>query len=495
MVALRIIVVSALGSFLGHTECKITGQQQLKNKIALFASDWPADIRTALQVFHVDPELAQYICCPGCFSLYGPFPEGQEKDYEGVPLTCHFRLTPSSQLCGHQLLCKAADAKSTKPARRFWYQPLGSWLARFLSRTDVTNALGTGMAQCSDSMRDIWHGSAFKDFKGPDGKPFTEVQFAGSEIRLIFSMFVDWFNPFGTKQGGKHVSFGAIYLICNNLPIHLRYRIENVYIVGIIPGPNEPSGYEINHILRPLIDDLMRAWSPGLHLARTALNTFGTLVRCAVIPLICDLLAARKVAGFAGLGQHEGKFCSFCLLDSSCIGDTNFSSWRRRTWAEHLGLAKMWRDAPTEYVQEQIYKTSGVRWSELLRLPYWNPTSFTVVDSMHNFFVGDLQHHCRNVFGMSLAKPASEGRTQPHTPAQQQEELDAAIAAIKKGSSSGLNRLRRGYIIAIANANNVLPHATMSTNPLHRLSKRDQGVGKNVYVNALIKWVSLTFML
>ncbi|KAF8834764.1 hypothetical protein BDN67DRAFT_873155, partial [Paxillus ammoniavirescens] len=97
--------------------------------------------------------------------------------------------------------------------------------------------------------RDIWHGSVFRDFKGPDGKPFTKVQLAGLEICLIFSMFVDWFNSFRTKQGGKHVSFGAIYLICNNLPIHLCYHIENVYIAGIILGPNKLSGYEINHIL------------------------------------------------------------------------------------------------------------------------------------------------------------------------------------------------------------------------------------------------------
>ena len=35
-------------------------------------------------------------------------------------------------------------------------------------------------------------------------------------------------------------SVGVIYLSLNNLPRSLRYRRENVIIVGIIPGPSEP---------------------------------------------------------------------------------------------------------------------------------------------------------------------------------------------------------------------------------------------------------------
>ena len=36
-------------------------------------------------------------------------------------------------------------------------------------------------------------------------------------------------------------------------------------------------------------------------------------------------------------------------------------------------------------------------WSELLHLPYWG---FMVApEGMHNFFLGDLQHHCQKVFG------------------------------------------------------------------------------------------------
>ena len=81
----------------------------------------------------------------------------------------------------------------------------------------------------------------------------------------------------------------------------------------------------------------------------------------------------------------------------------------------------MWRDAHTENIRQRIYDTFGVRWSELLRLPYWDPTRFVVVEAMHNFFLGDLQHHCQKVLSMSAdAKPPAEARVQPHAPEEQQ---------------------------------------------------------------------------
>ena len=39
----------------------------------------------------------------------------------------------------------------------------------------------------------------------------------------------------------------------------MRFRRENVLIVGIIPGPSEPS-HNINSYLEPLIEDLKSLW-------------------------------------------------------------------------------------------------------------------------------------------------------------------------------------------------------------------------------------------
>lgn len=460
-------------------------QPHLQNQIQSIASSWPTDIRSGLTLLSIDPDLHQYICCPRCFSLYGPFPEDQTTKYENVPTVCNHRATPSSTSCGAQLF-----GKDAAPNRRFWYQSLDSWIARFLSRVDVMTSLRSSFGSISDRMHDTWDGKVFREFRGPDGGLFFNMDnsLQGSEVRLGFSLFVDWFNPFGNRQGGKHTSFGAIYMVCHNLPAHTRYQLENVYIAGIIPGPQEPSYYYLNHVLQPLVDDLSHCWSPGLQLTRTAVHIFGCLVRCAVVLLVCDLPAARKTAGLAGLGRTSGKFCSFCQQDGSDFKNTDISTWPRRSWQEHLSIARMWRDAQTESVRQRIYDTFGIRWTELLRLPYWDPTRFIVVEAMHNFFLGDLQHHCRKVFGMDAEEKSNNTHVQLHTPAEQQQELESGIEAIWKGSVTALLRLRRGYIVALAEANNVLPEIKISSQPLHKLSKADQTIGKAVYAQALVDW-------
>ena len=40
---------------------------------------------------------------------------------------------------------------------------------------------------------------------------------------------------------GTSYSTGAMYLTIQNLPRQERYRTENLLLVGILPGPSEPS--------------------------------------------------------------------------------------------------------------------------------------------------------------------------------------------------------------------------------------------------------------
>jgi hypothetical protein len=56
--------------------------------------------------------------------------------------------------------------------------------------------------------------------------------------------------------------------------------------------------------------------------------------------------------------------------------------------SKHLENALKWRGCNSDSARKKFTKSSGVRWSELLRLPYFDPIRFITVDPMHCLFLG-----------------------------------------------------------------------------------------------------------
>ena len=100
------------------------------------------------------------------------------------------------------------------------------------------------MSAPQGTIKDIYDGNIWKEFQFYKGNAFLNQPYS---LGLILN--VDWFQPFSHTQ----YSVGVIYLTVLNLPRHIRYKRDNVILVGIIPGPREPE-HTINTYLQPLIN-------------------------------------------------------------------------------------------------------------------------------------------------------------------------------------------------------------------------------------------------
>jgi Transposase family tnp2 len=370
-------------------------------------SDFPGDIRSILEQFYLDGRSTIYAVCPNpkCHCTYKP-------TFDGVSPIPQYPMYCTHRECEERILRprRMNNVEIQVPIKRFVYFDFKDWVAGLLSRPSFEehmDAAWDAMAQetSSGEMHDIFDGSVLKDFQGPDGKHF---RFGGEEGRYVFSLCVDFFNPLGNKQAGKKYSMGIISLVCLNLPPDMRYKPENMFMAGVVPGPKEPPLTTLNHYLTPLVDDFLEFWKPGVYFSRTRKYSLGRLVRCALVAVVCDLLGARKVAGFASC-THE-HFCAICHCTRSAhgYGNTDYSSWRYRTQYECKMFADRYNNASDEKTRQGIFDAAGLRWSELLRLPYFDLARYVVVDAMHNLFLGLIKEHFQGILGIGAQKDKDE---------------------------------------------------------------------------------------
>ena len=229
-------------------------------------------------------------------------------------------------------------------------------------------------------MADIYDGAVWQSFMHSN-----DNELLASRYGIGLAINVDWFQPY------SHVpySVGVIYICVLNFPRRIRYLSENTFVIGIIPGPQEPK-LHINSFLEPLVKDLLKLWK-GIQMETPEGEQ---LVHAVLLCATSDVPASRKLGGF--LGHTALKGCSHCLksFPTANFGESNDysgfdrSTWEKRSADNHRQNGMSWKHAITLSQRHEIERKYGVRYTELLRLSYFDTSRFTVVDPMHNMLLG-----------------------------------------------------------------------------------------------------------
>src|SRR2546429_4000735 len=249
----------------------------------------------------------------------------------------------------------------------------------------------------NNTYSDIYDGKVWKTFPF-NGSTFFTTETATTHLGLLINL--DWFQPFTYTQH----STGAIYASICNLPRSERNKPENIIYLSFLPGPKEVGLERINHYLAPIVDEFLELWK-GWRIPKTHECPEGLDIKVALIIGSSDTPVTQKLFGHRSAVMK----CYRCEKRSTYSdeykkthygGMENYDEWVTNPADAllHRKYAQEWMECNSKSSRENHFKEHGVRWSELLRLPYMDPIRFAVIDPMHCLFLGVAKWIIKSIF-------------------------------------------------------------------------------------------------
>ena len=335
-------------------------------------------------------EFIQYVVCPKCDSVYelqaciskqlhGQLTAKQCVHIQFPHHPCYIYRQP----CGTPLLHKVCRGSNVQfqPYKVYLYQPITKTLTRLCNRSNflLMCERWRQLTAYTEYMSDVYDGNIWKEWQCWKGRNFLSLPYS-----LATTLNLDWFQPY------THVNYsvGVFYMVILNLPREERYKIENIVLLAIIPGPREPK-LTVNSFLGPLVEELKDLWE-GVPISLASKET--VIVQLAVVCIACDIPAVRKLCGFASHSATLG--CSKCkhTFSNETRSDFDRTTWEPRTLDQHKKDANDYLGAKTGSQQAELLSKNGVRYSLLLELPYLDIVRFHTIDPMHNILLGTSKH-------------------------------------------------------------------------------------------------------
>jgi hypothetical protein len=312
-----------------------------------------------------------------------------------------------------------------RPRRQFTYIPLIPRLKAFLANSAQAERMRYRAEFDHDSgvIKDIFDGKIYRDLLGrhvqPVDGPVQRHRYFDSPTDVALGLSTDGYAPFRRRMK----TAWPLLVFNYNLPPEIRFHLDNVMCLGVIPGPNKPKDFD--SFLWPLVTELLElelgveAWDAhDKH--RVQLRAFLLLV-FGDIPAIS---MAMKMKGHNGVCP-----CRFCSIRGVTIpgkqrspyyvpldrshhpavdAGTSLPSYDprnlpRRTHEVFMMQARQVAFADTVGEQEKLAKSYGIKGISVLsclstvRFPNSFPYDFmhllweNVVKNLHFLWFGDYK--------------------------------------------------------------------------------------------------------
>ncbi|GBC39879.2 hypothetical protein GLOIN_2v1763250 [Rhizophagus irregularis DAOM 181602=DAOM 197198] len=358
-----------------------------------------------LNIFQLKIQLA---ACTNCHKLHNVKDIIAYKEEGKVAImNCPYKEYPNNPIssrnhqCNNSLSILKKNKNATIAVPRMLYPKpnIHQQLSILYQRPDFENMLKLSGIQKNENniYSDIYNGKVWKNFPF-DGSTFFTTETATTHLGLLLNL--DWFQPFSYTQH----STSAIYVSICNLPRSERNKPENIIYLGFLPGPKEAGLERINHYLTPIVDELLELWK-GWKVPKTHQFSNGLEIKVALIVGSSDIPATRKLFG------HR----SAVMKCYRCDKRTTYSEEFRKThyggmqdyneWVTkpadlllHRQYAHEWLQCNSKSSREAHFKVHGIRWTEVLCLPYMDPIRFAVVDPMHCLFLDVAKWIIKSIF-------------------------------------------------------------------------------------------------
>lgn len=344
--------------------------------------DFPSSLHTASKLLQLGSQSKTYAVCPNCNTLHNIADVVAEEGFKCKHV--EFPMKSKGKSCGEELTEQVplTIGNKRRPKLLFPLPNLKIQINSLYQRPEFKQQLRkwTNRDVNNDILADIYDGKIWKSFSDASGVPYFTPEAADSHLGIMINL--DWFQPFESSA----YSCGAIYGVICNLPREIRFKKENMLTLGLLPGPKEVKLHKINHYLSPIVDELLEFWN-GIEIPAAGKN-----IRLALICCSNDIPAARKLCGHVSALVS----CHRCYKTANSNGNkSNFGGFDdmddwfvERDLEEHRQDAEDWRLCKSEEERKRHVSSTHVRWSELLRLSYFNPIRHLIVDPMHCLFLG-----------------------------------------------------------------------------------------------------------